>query len=1601
MSDKESILAAHENLQRKRLQESEKRDTSSGSSTPSVNLSNLLDVLDGTPCYPKRKQVKSRRLDKKAKEDVYIEPMSESGREFGDTQDVDRSINLPPRIDFEKKEIMTQNVKETVDLVDKAKNDLLNYAALSYANNTRFRGFYHSPRTEVIDICRNIANHDPEFVLKAALYIRNILNFRSLANLLLAFSSSEQSCRPYLSKYFCSVVNLPTDWLEVLDFYKAMSEKTAIPRCLVKVMKLKFGQFSDFHLQKYKSLARIPKKIERRSKQAKSLTMKTAVKVLHIKYPRDKVMKVVQARYPSNIDEFIASELPGEFDESLAGKKFKFDPIVTWERELSLNGNSANVWENLLDKNAVAYMALIRNLRNLVDKKISNQHFLKVINIIKDEEQVKKSRQFPQQFYQAYMALKEQYKDSNRNSENPKWREYNEQLQIAISEALSISVENDVPVIPGKTIVIVDVENIVNPKVEEKTKKRQENKTSKEMMELLSALIIYYRCEMCKLVLFYKGKSSPITEINSSRLDLQVIYKLRKYIVNEFQSESTSKDPDKSVENNEEDEVDISSNGSNSKGDEFDVSDHSDSNKEFECDIDGEVISDYGEYIIEFASRYDGFIKFDNIVTISESLDLYNATKKSIDYYRQVQNSNLLSMNLFLSNVNELPSTTRNDIFIVGASEKVLRYLSDRDVESQVKRVNKIDQEFGLVEGLKEEDLFTGNELVRHFPDLPRWRNVRIFVSSTFLDMTNERDILFKQVFPELRSRARALSINLYDIDLRWGVTEDSVEGCIKVCLNEARKNDIFIGILGSRYGYSDFSYENIDKIRHRWITQYPPGASITELEIIEGAFEKYKCTKDRAFFYLRDESYVDNVPNVYKDNLVDTCKDKVQRLRELKSKIISSGFEVYRNYPCSYAGLTSGGVVKLRNLETFAERVFNNVWNCLEKLRLPVERTNDFLCDDINLEMEYMKSKFEEMAIHPIVRKSLFNSAIAVLKNRGGNQLVIIEGSPGSGRTTFMCQIIKELQSQKYGLTCLFYLSDGGHSSANMMLNTFIHEMSHEMEEEIHFKDDNEDTVIASFSNVLKQFASEGKRILLAVDGFEWLRQPHLIKRMFKETFNYNTSLLLTSSDFMKDIVIPSKMNQSTFVLDDLTYPERKEIAISTFARFSKALEESSRNNQLRMLLTKQHAKFPLYVQFACEEIRKLTTDFEMVSLNVSKLPGSFPRMVGTSLDRLKKYEGTLNVYRLLSLLLCVNDGISEVDLLNLLYLDSQFDLNKESIENIICSLGSGDPLNAPRLIQSEFFALRDFLSGYLTPSNEHDGGIISFAHKEIKDIVVECIRKTKPFTKYTQHSHKLIAVYYESHCDPFRNHSWHSPCPQMMIKLISHAIRSDCPMYAEKLLKDVSYLEARCALGCIDELLKDYIELLQTSSSLEKDKRFYDMFTFIRNNRFILQTNPNCYLEMMLQDSNTHLLIEATQLAEKKNLTSALRPINTTTPRTVIYQSTENLAVCVDAFAGTGMVAIGTKIGSVMIIDSTTSSIRNSFYGHNDCISGVNFLDENRLASVSHDASLSVWDLLLQIRINNFQSDHTGKITSMDAGHHLIATCSYDGQIAVQTPL
>ena len=53
-------------------------------------------------------------------------------------------------------------------------------------------------------------------------------------------------------------------------------------------------------------------------------------------------------------------------------------------------------------------------------------------------------------------------------------------------------------------------------------------------------------------------------------------------------------------------------------------------------------------------------------------------------------------------------------------------------------------------------------------------KTFRIFVSSTFTDLKEERNILQRDVFPKLRKLCMEHGFRFQAIDLRWGVSEEA-----------------------------------------------------------------------------------------------------------------------------------------------------------------------------------------------------------------------------------------------------------------------------------------------------------------------------------------------------------------------------------------------------------------------------------------------------------------------------------------------------------------------------------------------------------------------------------------------------------------------------------------------------------------------------------------------------------------------------------------------------------------------------------------------------------------------------------------------------------
>lgn len=106
------------------------------------------------------------------------------------------------------------------------------------------------------------------------------------------------------------------------------------------------------------------------------------------------------------------------------------------------------------------YMAIIRNLRNVLNANVSDHYLDKIVNAIKDKNAIRKSKQFPFRFFSAYREI------DNQNSQRAFLYEIDNKQKInhprtsevldALEEAISISY-NNIPHLPGTTLIACDV----------------------------------------------------------------------------------------------------------------------------------------------------------------------------------------------------------------------------------------------------------------------------------------------------------------------------------------------------------------------------------------------------------------------------------------------------------------------------------------------------------------------------------------------------------------------------------------------------------------------------------------------------------------------------------------------------------------------------------------------------------------------------------------------------------------------------------------------------------------------------------------------------------------------------------------------------------------------------------------------------------------------------------------------------------------------------------------------------------------------------------------------------------------------------------------
>lgn len=286
---------------------------------------------------------------------------------------------------------------EAYKLDDRTK--LLQLVSTCLVNEPKFYGETGDTLKEIKHLAEKISD---KFILQLAEYTRTELYLRSVSQYLLVLAANINETKQYVREYTPRIIQRADGINEVMSCQLETFGKP-IPNCLKKGLADTFPKFNEYHYGKY-------------NRTGKSVTFKDVIMLTHPKEPSDIIGKILN-------DDLETPE--------------------TWEVEISKNGNRAEVWESLIDNNKLPYFASLRNLRNLLQANISDEHLTKTLDYISNEEAVRRSKILPFRYYSAYLSTVDLGFDRER------W------VIKALEDAAKVSFDN-IPHLDGTTMIACD-----------------------------------------------------------------------------------------------------------------------------------------------------------------------------------------------------------------------------------------------------------------------------------------------------------------------------------------------------------------------------------------------------------------------------------------------------------------------------------------------------------------------------------------------------------------------------------------------------------------------------------------------------------------------------------------------------------------------------------------------------------------------------------------------------------------------------------------------------------------------------------------------------------------------------------------------------------------------------------------------------------------------------------------------------------------------------------------------------------------------------------------------------------------------------------------
>lgn len=252
---------------------------------------------------------------------------------------------------------------------------------------------------------------DPEFAAKAIVYGRTKFGMRSISHVAAVKLSSFLKGKSWAKNFYNAVIHRPDDITEILSFAKG-KRSHAMTKGLAKA----FDKFNGYQLAKYKG-------------EGKGFSLVDAANILHpvpVEGNAEALTQLIKGTL-KNVDTW-------EARISEAGTK--------GENEEEKEAAKSEAWKDLILTKTIAYFALLRNLRNIIES--APEVVTNAVELLTTERLIKKSLVLPFRFTTAYEEI-------NKLSDGKIVRE----VLMGLNKAVDISI-NNVPKFEGETLVVLD-----------------------------------------------------------------------------------------------------------------------------------------------------------------------------------------------------------------------------------------------------------------------------------------------------------------------------------------------------------------------------------------------------------------------------------------------------------------------------------------------------------------------------------------------------------------------------------------------------------------------------------------------------------------------------------------------------------------------------------------------------------------------------------------------------------------------------------------------------------------------------------------------------------------------------------------------------------------------------------------------------------------------------------------------------------------------------------------------------------------------------------------------------------------------------------------